>query len=501
MSSEFKLVFKQSFIYGLGNIISRMISFVMIPIYLRKFSPADYGLIELLENTMNIIGIIVGMGLASAILRFYTEDKTKEGRDRLISTVTLFTLFISIVVTVVGIVYAFELSSLIFDRTNYSHPFKVMMFIFFFNSVIEVPMVLIRAKEKTKTFITVNIARFILACTLNILFIVVLNRGVGGWLLSSLWTSIIICSYLVVTTLASVQKISFSFSILRRMAPYALPLIPASLAMFWVHNGDRYVLAHVFEGQLGMDYVGIYSLGYKFAFLITSLVSQPFFMAWNVRMFYIWEQEGGDRLYARFFTYFVSFIIMCWLVLSVVIKDTILLLCPEDKPGFQSAYLIVALVAFGYLLRECSDFFKGVLLIKKRTSFIGYYTVLTAIISTILYLVLIPRYDIWGAAWATFITFALMMLLMFAASYRVHKVPYEFKRILVLLVLAFAMFQGLGLFELEHRYYNVLLKGSLCLAFYPILYFIGFFTAEEKSRIDQALSHILGFFGTRNPRV
>ena len=141
--------------------------------------------------------------------------------------------------------------------------------------------------------------------------------------------------------------------------------------------------------------------------IIKNNIGQPFFLIWSVRMFDVFEQTGGAKIYARAFTYFASVTIMFWLFLSATIKDVIQIM--TDTP-FHSAFCIVPLVALGYVLREFSDFFKGVLLIKQRTSYIGYFTLFTAVVATVLYVILIPRYDVWGAAWATFATFAIMAL-------------------------------------------------------------------------------------------
>ena len=62
--------------------------------------------------------------------------------------------------------------------------------------------------------------------------------------------------------------------------------------MFWIHNGDRYLLSEFHD----LEDVGVYSLGYKFAMTIPILIGGPFFMSWSVRQFYVFEAEGGEKV-------------------------------------------------------------------------------------------------------------------------------------------------------------------------------------------------------------
>ncbi|MFH2002266.1 MAG: oligosaccharide flippase family protein [Planctomycetota bacterium] len=483
---EFKRILKHSAIYGLGNVISKMIGFILIPVYTNVLSKAEYGLIELLNNTMIIIQLVVGMGLSIAILRFYSEDKDEDSRDAVITTSIIFTCFFALIVAAVGLYSSKDLSRLILRDIGYSEPFRVMMFVMLFTTIIEVPMVVLRAKERSITFLGVSLAQLIIGLVLNIFFIVFLRCGVAGWLLSSLWTSALICAYLLYTTLGGVRKMRFSFSLLKRMLAYTIPLIPASLAMFWIHNGDRYIL----NSEVGMGDVGIYSLGYRFAMMIPILVGQPFFLIWSVRMFHVFEQEGGEKVYARAFTYFTGVILLFWLCMAATIKEVIFLMSREQ---YHSAYFIVHIVAMGYVLREFSDFFKGVLLIRRRTSFIGLSTLISALVSTVLYLYLIPRFGQLGAAWATFFTFGSMALFMFITSQHVCRVPYEYKRLIIMGALAITILLSSRYVSLNNLYINMAIKGFFSLCFFPLLYLFGFFTPDEKEKIAKGLSIVFGF--------
>jgi len=115
------------------------------------------------------------------------------------------------------------------------------------------------------------------------------------------------------------------------------------------------------------------------------------------------------------------------------------------------------------------------------------------IIPTVLYFVLIPRYGIYGAAWATFFTFFTMAACMFLASLRVHKVPWEYKRLTIMGVLSLSMLLAFKYISMPGLLSNMAVKGFLALSFFPILYVGGFFSAEEKGLIALGVKRTLVF--------
>ena len=66
----FSLV-KHTSIYTVGVILSKLVGFVMIPLYTRMLTPADYGVLELMSMTTDVIALLVGLGLSSAVMRHY----------------------------------------------------------------------------------------------------------------------------------------------------------------------------------------------------------------------------------------------------------------------------------------------------------------------------------------------------------------------------------------------------------------------------------------------
>ena len=87
--NRLKQLGKDSIIYGLGGILAKSVSFFMLPIYTRIFSPSDYGTIEMLTVISSFVGAILAMGMDSAQSMYFFKNKEegKSAQVRLISSI------------------------------------------------------------------------------------------------------------------------------------------------------------------------------------------------------------------------------------------------------------------------------------------------------------------------------------------------------------------------------------------------------------------------------
>jgi O-antigen/teichoic acid export membrane protein len=229
--------------------------------------------------------------------------------------------------------------------------------------------------------------------------------------------------------------------------------------------------------------VGIYSLGYKFAMMLSFLIGQPFFLIWSTRHYQVIDEEDGERIYARIGTYLAMILIFAALGLSLVIP-AVMQIVPSEK--YLTAHLVVPIIVLGYVFRELSDFFRGILFITKRTTLVGLTVALTAVVSTLLYGVLIPRYSLIGAAVATLITLAFMAGCMLFLAQRQRRIPYEFGRIGLLFFTGFSLYFLFRSVVIADPYADLVCKTLASFLFFPVLYVMGFFNAREKRRMREA---------------
>src|SRR5688500_1303604 len=101
---------RHSAVYGFGSLVSRFIAVLLLPVYTRYLSPADYGLIETLIALSAVLTVLLAAGVKSAFFRFYFDDEDKR---RVIRTSFWFTMASGTAGLLAGLAFAGPISELL----------------------------------------------------------------------------------------------------------------------------------------------------------------------------------------------------------------------------------------------------------------------------------------------------------------------------------------------------------------------------------------------------
>src|SRR6266699_2074434 len=80
---------RHTVVYGLGILLARAVSFVMLPFYTRYLTPGDYGVMQLVEMTLDVVAIFAGTQIASGVFRYYHKAENDADRRSVLSTALL----------------------------------------------------------------------------------------------------------------------------------------------------------------------------------------------------------------------------------------------------------------------------------------------------------------------------------------------------------------------------------------------------------------------------
>ena len=84
---QLKKTAKHSAIYAIGTMFRRLTGLVMLPIYTRSLTPADYGVVELLSMAIEIAGILIGLRISQAMFRYYILAETDNEKDKILQVI------------------------------------------------------------------------------------------------------------------------------------------------------------------------------------------------------------------------------------------------------------------------------------------------------------------------------------------------------------------------------------------------------------------------------
>jgi O-antigen/teichoic acid export membrane protein len=427
MSEPLRKLGKHTLVYTAGIIIGKAASFVMLPVYTRYLSPADYGVLELLGMTLDVIGMITGVGLVTGVFKFFSEAEDPKEKRVVISTAAIGAATLAGLTTLLGLAISPELSKLIFGSTANQGYLRLYFLLFFLQNLEYVPLLLIRAENRSVMFVSINVAKLIVMLSLNILFIVHYGLKIEGAIASSI-IAFALSSIGLSTYMIRQIGLHFSREKLRQLLSFGSPLVLWWLGSFVLVFSDRYFVNH----YQGTAEVGIYSLAYKFAFLLHALAYGPFETIWTAQRFEVAKRPDATELYTRVFLYLNLIIGGMALVLSLFVRDFLRVM---SDPAFLPAYRLVPLLIAAQVVFIWADFWTLGIYIRGKTNAMAAGAMVLVPITLLLNFLLIPRWGMFGAAWATMAAYTVRFLWIYHSAQKHYAIPNRWSNIANLYVI------------------------------------------------------------------
>jgi O-antigen/teichoic acid export membrane protein len=487
-------LFHESALYFAGNIIRRVIGFVMIPLYTRYLTPSDYGIIELVELFIAISTITFGILAASdAMVRIYHDQKDEANRRQVIFTAIAIVAGASIVLAAVAAFAAPWLSTLVFGDASQANLIRAAFAAMLFSNVVEIGLVYQRLLHRAVFFVVFSSVQTVFSLALNIYFIAFAGLGVNAFVAGKLISSVVACCILMPIIIGR-GPVSLSAQAAKQLTAFGGPLILTSASFFVIHFADRFFL----QASAGLHDVGIYALAYRFAFLITFLVGEPFGSVWNVSLYARTAVSGWKEEFSRVARYLLLGLFVACIGLTLYIDEVLALVA---EPAYASAALVVPALALAYVFREIGDFFRGVMFINKRVAQFSRITVGCAVLNLILNTVLISRYQTQGAAWATLLTWLFYMGACWYMGQREHSIPGLLRPLVSLCISVFVVWGATQMKGTMPLAWGALVDTALLVLVFVSLWLTGYISPKETASLRTYLIDRKDQFFTRAQRL
>lgn len=471
----FKQVGRHVLIYGLGIVLSRAIGFIMLPVYTSFLTPADYGVMELVQMTLDVISIAAGAQLALGMFRYYHKAEAQAEKNAVVST-ALVALALSYAVVGTGtFIFAGALSQLVFDSTVHADLIRIASVSLAFQSLLVVPLAYARLRDRSVLFVAANALKLALSLGFNLLFLVHLGMGVKGIFLGNLIANLCVGGWLATVVLREVG-LHFSRAATRNLVRYGVPLIGMHLASFIMTFSDRYFL----QAQGDATVVGLYTLAYVFGFVLAMIGYMPFESVWEPKRFEIARQPNRDEMYARAFIYLNVSLVTAAVGIALFVGDLLRIM---STPAFHSAADIVPIILIAYVLQGWTGMQNIGILMKERTELITLAAWAGAVTALLSYWLLVPEYLGWGAAIGTVLAFAVRHILVYVFSQRVWPVAYRWAPVLRLLALAFAVAIVGELLPPMTVLHSIVTRAALFAAYLVAMWHLSVLSSGDRARI------------------
>jgi len=412
LNEQLTKLIRNAAVYGFGRILGKVISFLLIPFYTHYFSAGEYGVMEILNLAAMVAAVLLAPGLSTAVMRFYYDTDDPKEKKQVISTGMISTLIVGGVAALAAILFPAAASQALLGSPKYGTLVQLVAGGFFFTFTADIGWVYLRGKQRSGLYTFLTQAFLISSVALNVYFVAVLKLGVAGSFWANIAAGSVVWAILVFMTLREVG-LHFSFAKLFGLLKFGAPLFTVWLAAFVLNYSDRFFLQRFH----GIDVVGVYAVGYKFAYVLSLLVIQPFQLMWEPQAYEISKRDDAADLFSRIFVLYSVALIAVTFFLSIYIREVFERMV---GPNFVSAYRFVPLLAFAYVLQGMGLFFEAGLLIRKKNLTLSMVGIASIVACMVLNFSLIRVWGAWGAVWATFFSFAFLAAASVWSSVRVY---------------------------------------------------------------------------------
>lgn len=390
--NRYKKLLGNSAIFAIGSLGSKLISFILVPLYTYVLTKEQFGTVDLITTSVNLVLPIITLSAFDAVFRFVLDKNENENK-----------------VLVNGLLISFQgalIGLLIIPVLTFMH---VPMPIYIYGMLVSGAFLSLflnftRAVNKVKTFAIAGILGTIVIAASNILFLVILHKGVQGYLLSIIISNTIVILYLMgmVRILHRIRYKYIDKRLAMSMIVYSIPLIPNAFSWWINSSADRYfILAFV-----GASANGIYAVASKIPSLL-NLINQIFFQSWQMSAVEEYSSGDASKFYSKTFNYFMDFQFIGSAGLLLVLKP---LMAVIVSPTYYVAWKYIPFLLLAVVYSSLSGFLGTTYTAAKRTSGIFLTTMIGAVSNLIFGFILVRLFGLQGASLAGTLSFAIVLI-------------------------------------------------------------------------------------------
>jgi O-antigen/teichoic acid export membrane protein len=417
--SALKTLYRHSSHYLGGRVAVMLLGFVSFPLFTRVFSVADYGAINLIVNTVLLLTVISKFGFQHAVQRYYPESAASPDPNtlrRYYSTLFYGTALIALVLSLTFIASVFFGFGHFLGITA-TGTLLLACVLVMVRSLRSMQMNLMQMENKTKLYNGMDILQKAAATALICLLLFFWKKTIFAVFLGMVAVEgVIFLQYIpMLTRRKLVSPQMFDSAFLRNALAFSFPLMIAEISWVVLDSGDRFFIQH----YLGAQSLGFYAAAYGIAIYLQDVLMVPLQLALFPVCMKLWNSEGKQATQAflsRSLDQFMLVAVGVVCVAMVTSRDAIVVLASKK---FQQAHTLLPFLVIGLVLSAVTIYFRPGLLIHKRASKIAAATFYAGILNIALNVILLPRIGLIGAAIATAVSYAGIVVFLAFQSLRV----------------------------------------------------------------------------------
>jgi O-antigen/teichoic acid export membrane protein len=457
--SGLKKLAQETVIYGLSSIVGKFLNWLLVPLYTFVLAQqSDYGIVTNLYAWTALLLVILTYGMETGFFRFANRDDQKPNRVYTTALTSVGTT--SLIFAVCCVIFKQPIASLL-GYANHAEFISMLAIVVAMDAFASIPFAYLRYKRQAVRFAALKLLFVVLNIALNLFFLLACPRimqtnpelidwfyrpdyGVGYVFVANIMSTAIQTLCLLPAILA--EKYDFSWSTLRQMLHYSLPLLILGIVGIMNQTVDKILFPFLYTAGDAQAELGIYGACFKIA-MVMMMFTQAFRYAYEPFVFARHKDRNSVEAYADVMKYYIiaSLFILLGMIFFLDLLKLII------SPDYWSGLRVVPIVLFSYIFQGI--FFNLSLWYKltDKTIYGTYFSVLGCAITLTINVLLVPTMSYMASAWASFACYLTIMIVSYLVGQHHLKVPYDLRSILGYFALALAL---LGIYELFLHYFE-----------------------------------------------
>lgn len=387
---------KNTIIIALGQICTKFLWMLILPVYTQVLKPEEFGLFDLYSTYWMLLGFIIFLQAEQGIFRFLIEaEENKTEQKAIISTGFWGVLFNSIVFSAVFVLVGF------FVNDPYQY---YLLAITLASSWSGFLLQICRGLGDNKTYAVGGVICAAINLLCNVIFVFWLRIGVSGLFYGAFFGNLVCVMFIVFAKRLwnYVRFCSINKVILRHLLKYCFPLIPNSISWWCVYASDRSITAVM----LGTAANGALAVASRFSTILSSVYNM-FHLSWVESASRHIHDSVAERYFFDvinvFFRFFFSLFIIVLPIFSLCFSYII-------GQGYEESYALFPMYLVAAMLNVVQGLYSVVYIAQKETKELAKSTVISAVVNVLVYIVLIKTCGLLAAGLSTAIAYAVVTI-------------------------------------------------------------------------------------------
>lgn len=434
-------------IYAIGDIIPRLVSFIVFPILTRYLTPSDYGIVNYVNTIVLFFLMVSVLCLNTFYLVYYFKVGGEEAQKRLLGNLSVFIIGLNLLMTTLLLVLGFVYPALFSSNIDFYPYIALGVGTNFFNILTILPAALFRVQENPLPLTALNVAKGIITAGLTLVLVVFYNYTASGILWSTFIVSVVFGIIFLFITLKN-MIFCFEWEQIKKGLRFSLPLLPGSLAYYALSVSDKLFI----ERYLDLTALGIYSTAVTLA-MILNIITYGAYKAFEP---YFFKTYGSDNFKTQFVfiqNIYLFVVLFGAMGLSMFAREFFTFFASDL---YSEVYYYVPMAEISVVFISMSMLYGTIVTAREKTKISSLANIIGGCISVVLNIILLPYLGIIASCIASSLTtFTILAIVAYNA-----KLDISFIRPVLSLAIAITcVFVMVYIFSFDNVWISIGLKG------------------------------------------